>query len=144
MSLLTHLGCAREKKDTMDKVMEITSTDCDAHLQLVQRSLQGRTDHEHVEQQSLIKMECMCLEADKERCQEEQEHELLMLDRKLSFQQVMGDHCEWVNQVSGPSISFVQSELGQDDLTPMGSGSMLGGGLDESGLFPFSLLDHDL
>jgi len=52
----------KRKQDVMDKVMEITLADCDDHLQLVQRSLQGRTDHEHVEQQSLIKMECMCLE----------------------------------------------------------------------------------
>src|SRR5882724_13487905 len=88
-------------------------------------------------------MECMRLEADKERHREEWEHELLMLDRKLSFQRAMGDHHEWGNQVSGPSTSFVQSRLGQDDLTPMSSSSMLGRGLDESGPFPFSLPDHD-
>ena len=56
----------------------------------------------------------------------------------------MGDHHEWVTQVSGPSTSFVQSRLGQDELTPMGSDSMLGGGMDDSGPFPFSLPDHDL
>ena len=89
-------------------------------------------------------MECMHLEVENKRHWEKWEHELLMLDRKLSFQQAMGDCCEWGKQVSGPSTSFVQSGLGQDDLTPMGSGSMLGGGLDESGLFPFSLPDHDL
>ena len=89
-------------------------------------------------------MECMHLEADKERHREEWEHELLMLDRKLSFQRAMGDHHEWGNQVSGPSTSFAQFGLGWDDLTPMGSGSILGGGLDESGLFPFSMPDHDL
>jgi len=134
----------KRKQNAMDKVMEITLANHDAHLQLVQWSLQGQTDNEQVKQQALIEMEHMHLEADKERHQEEREHELLMLDRKLSFQWVMGDFHERVNQVSSPSTSFDQSGLGQDDFTPMGSGSMLGGGLDESGLFPFSLPDHDL
>jgi len=89
-------------------------------------------------------MEHIHLEVDKERCREEWEHDLLMLDRKLSFQWAMGDQSEWVNKVSGPLTTFVQSGLGWDDLTPMGSSSILGGVLDESGLFPFSLPDHDL
>jgi len=75
----------KRKQDVMDKEMEITSANHNACLQLVQRSLQGRTDCEHVKQQALIKMECMCLEVDKERCQEEWEHELLMLDRETEF-----------------------------------------------------------
>jgi len=58
---------------------------------------------------------------------EEREHELLMLDRKLSFNGD-GDFRERVNQVSSPSTSFVQSGLGRDDFTPMGSSSMLGEG----------------
>ena len=47
-------GMCKRKQDTMDKAMEITSVNHDAHLQLVQRSLQGRTDHEHVKHQALI------------------------------------------------------------------------------------------
>ena len=137
-------GMHKRKQDMMDKVMEITSADCDACLQLAQWSLQGQTDCEWVKQQALIEMEHMHLEADKERHWEEQKHELLMLDRKLSFQWVIGDCCEWANQVSSPSTSFVQSGLGRDDFTPLGSSSMVGGGLDESGLFPFLQPDHNL
>jgi len=40
-------------------------------------------------------MEYMHLEEDKERCQEEQEHELLILDRKLSF------NGQWGTTMSG-------------------------------------------
>ena len=64
-------------------------------MPIVQRSLKGRTDREHVKQQALIKMERMHLEVDKERCQEEQEHELLILDRKLSF------NGQWGTTLSG-------------------------------------------
>ena len=47
-------GMHKRKQDRMDKAMEITLANRDARLQLVQRSLQGRTDREHVKQQALI------------------------------------------------------------------------------------------
>src|SRR5882672_10212308 len=52
------------RQEAMEKALEITTAYQAAHLDLAQRSLQGRTECEHVKQRVMVEMERMWLDAD--------------------------------------------------------------------------------